>query len=230
MPQDRNEPQNNDELRNDIATAARAFSRLGYVHAFGHVSQRAANSLFITPTRPPLAMQQAADVIEVDFDGRVIDGEAEARPIEMFLHIGIYASRDDVRAICRTHAPSASIWPAQGKIPAIQHGFGGIARDVAVYEGCDLIHDAELGGRAAKRLGGADALLLRGNGVLTVGRSMSEAAGRMWSLEERFAQASRQGARQVSFSAQELAARARWYAAEAERIWMWLKYLGSSEW
>ena len=100
MPQDRNELQNNDELRNDIATAARAFSRLGYVHAFGHVSQRAENSLFITPTRPPLATQQAAHVIEVDFDGRVIDGDAAVRPIEVFLHIGIYASREDVRAIC----------------------------------------------------------------------------------------------------------------------------------
>jgi HCOMODA/2-hydroxy-3-carboxy-muconic semialdehyde decarboxylase len=202
MPQDRH------ELRNDIATAARAFSRLGYVHPFGHISQRVENSLFITPTQPPLAMQQAADVIEVDFDGRVVNGDAAVRPIEVFLHIGIYASRDDVRAICRTHAPSASIWPAQGKIPAIQHGFGGIARDVAVYEGCDLIHDAELGGRAAKRLGGADALLLRGNGVLTVGRNIGEAAARMWSLEERFAQANRQGGQQLPFSAQELAARA----------------------
>jgi ribulose-5-phosphate 4-epimerase/fuculose-1-phosphate aldolase len=230
MPQDRNELQNNDELRNDIATAARAFSRLGYVHAFGHVSQRAENSLFITATRPPLAVQQPADVIEVDFDGRVIDGDAAARPIEVFLHIGMYASRDDVRAICRTHAPYASIWPAQGKIPAIQHGFGGIARDVAIYEGCDLIHDAELGGRAAKRLGGADALLLRGNGVLTVGRNIGEAAARMWSLEERFAQANRQGGQEVSFTAQELAARARWYPAEVERIWIWLKHLGSSEW
>jgi ribulose-5-phosphate 4-epimerase/fuculose-1-phosphate aldolase len=228
MPQDRHEQQNNHELRNDIATAARAFSRLGYVHVFGHVSQRAGDSLLITPTRPALAMQQAADVIEVDFDGRVIDGDAAARPIEVFLHIGIYAWREDVRAICRTHAPSASIWPAQGKIPAIQHGFGGIARDVAIYEGCDLIHDAELGGRAARRLGGADALLLRGNGVLTVGRNIGEAAARMWSLEERFA--GRQGAQQVPFSAQELAARARWYPAEVERIWMWLKYLGSSEW
>jgi ribulose-5-phosphate 4-epimerase/fuculose-1-phosphate aldolase len=230
MPQDHHELQSNHELRNDIATAARAFSRLGYVHAFGHVSQRAENSLFVTPTRPPLAAQQADDVIEVDFGGRVISGDASVRPIEVFLHIGIYAARDDVRAICRTHAPSASIWPAQGKIPAIQHGLGGIARDIAIYEACDLVHDAELGGRAARRLGEADALLLRGNGVLTVGRNIGEAAARMWSLEERFAQAGRQGAQQVSFSAQELAARARWYPAEVERIWMWLKYLGSSEW
>ena len=62
------------DLRNDIATAARAFSRLGYVHAFGHVSARLEESLLITPTRPPLAAQTAADVLEVDFTGAVVSG------------------------------------------------------------------------------------------------------------------------------------------------------------
>jgi hypothetical protein len=49
----------------------------------------------------------------------------------------------------------------------------------------------------------------------------------MWSLEERCAQARRQGAYPSPFSAEDLAARSRWYPAEAERIWTWLKYLGS---
>ena len=135
----------------------------------------------------------------------------------------------DVRAICRTHAPFASAWPVGGKAPEIQHGFGGIVGDVATFDECDLIHNAEIGARAAKALGGADALMLRGNGVLTVGRTLGEAAARMWSFEERCAQAARQGAHQAPFSAEDLAARARWYPAEAERIWNWLKYLGSSE-
>ena len=82
--------------------------------------------------------------------------------------------------------------------------------------------------RAAESLGPADALLLRGNGVLTVGRTLGEAAARMWSLEERCAQARRQGAYQAAFSAEDLAARARWYPAETERIWTWLRYLGSN--
>jgi hypothetical protein len=56
---------------------------------------------------------------------------------------------------------------------------------------------------------------------------VAEAAARMWSLEERCAQAWRQGTHASPFSAEELAARARWYPAESERIWTWLKYLGS---
>jgi HCOMODA/2-hydroxy-3-carboxy-muconic semialdehyde decarboxylase len=218
-----------EDLRNDIAAAARAFSRLHYVNAFGHVSQRLEGSLLITPTRPPLAAQRAVDILEVDFDGGVVSGDAAARPIEVFLHIGIYAARADVGAICRTHAPYASTWPADGNAPAIQHGFGGIVGAVATYDACDLIHTAELGAGAARRLGTADALILRGNGVLTVGRNLAEAAARMWSLEERCAQSRRQGTHAAPFSADDLAARSRWYPAESERIWTWLKYLGSCD-
>jgi HCOMODA/2-hydroxy-3-carboxy-muconic semialdehyde decarboxylase len=217
------------DLRNDIVAAARAFSKLNYVHAFGHVSMRLEHSLLITTTRPPLAVQRATDIIEVDFDGKVTSGDAAARPIEVFLHIGIYKARNDVGAICRTHAPFASTWPAGGEAPAIQHGFGGIVDTVASYEDCDLIHTPEMGADAATRLGHADALLLRGNGVLTVGRTLGEAAARTWSLEERCAQAWRQGAHPSPFSAEDLAARSRWYPAETERIWTWLKYLGSSD-
>jgi HCOMODA/2-hydroxy-3-carboxy-muconic semialdehyde decarboxylase len=218
-----------DDLRKDVAVAARAFSRLKYVHVFGHVSQRLEHSLLITPTRPPLAVQRAADIMEVDFEGNVMSGDATARPIEVFLHIGIYKSRAAAGAICRTHAPCASAWPANGETPAIQHGFGGIAGAIAIYEACDLIHTAELGADAATRLGDADALILRGNGVLTVGRTLGEAAARMWSLEERCAQAWRQGAHPSPFSPEDLAARSRWYPAETERIWTWLKHLGSSD-
>jgi HCOMODA/2-hydroxy-3-carboxy-muconic semialdehyde decarboxylase len=218
-----------EDLRNDIATAARAFSRLHYVHAFGHVSQRLERSLLITPTRPPLAFQRAGDILEVDFDGGVVSGDAAARPIEVFLHIGIYAARADLRAICRTHAPHASTWPEDGKAPAIHHGFGGIVGAIAMYDACDLVHTANLGAAAAKRLGPADALILRGNGVLTVGRTLGEAAARMWSLEERSAQSWRQGTHASPFSAEDLAGRSRWYPAESERIWTWLKYLGSCD-
>jgi HCOMODA/2-hydroxy-3-carboxy-muconic semialdehyde decarboxylase len=217
-----------DDLRADIATAARAFSLLNYVHTFGHFSVRLENSLLITPTRPPLAVQRAGDVLEVDFEGHVTAGEPAARPIEVFLHIGIYEQRPAIRAICRTHAPFASAWPANGEAPAIQHGFGGLAGEIALYNGFDLIHNGELGKSAAKHLGNADALILRGNGVLTVGRTLGEAAARMWGLEERCAQPFRQGYRQVPLGPGELEARARWYPAEAERIWTWLKYLGAS--
>jgi HCOMODA/2-hydroxy-3-carboxy-muconic semialdehyde decarboxylase len=215
------------ELREEIVCAARAFARLGYVHAFGHVSARMDAGLLITPTRPPLARQCAADILQADVNGHVIEGAVDARPIEIFLHLGIYRTRPDVNAICRTHAPAASLWRG-GRVPPVQHGFGGIAASVATYGGVDLIHEAALGAAAAAALGAAQALILRGNGVLAVGANIPEAAARMWSLEERCAVALREGAQAAAFSAEEMQARQRWYAAEQKRVWMWLRELGQS--
>jgi ribulose-5-phosphate 4-epimerase/fuculose-1-phosphate aldolase len=217
-----------DDLRDDIATAARAFSRLHYIHAFGHISARLENSILITPTRPPLAVQRKEDLLELDFEGGVVKGDPSARPLEVFLHVEIYKQRGAVAAICRTHAPFASVWPAGGDAPPVQHGFGGLSGDIAFYDGFDLIHTANLGASAGHHLGSADALILRGNGVLTVGRTLGEAAARMWGLEERCAQAWRQGSHPILLSAGEMAARSRWYPAEAERIWNWLKQVGQA--
>jgi HCOMODA/2-hydroxy-3-carboxy-muconic semialdehyde decarboxylase len=212
----------NARLREEVACAARAFAALGFVHAFGHVSARLTSTLLITPTRPPLATQRAADILETDFEGRVVSGSADARPIEVFLHIGIYQARADVAAICRTHAPTASLWRG-GSVPPIQQGFGGIAASIATYDDVDLIHNASLGAAAATALGAAHTLVLRGNGVLAVGPSVGEAAARMWGLEERCAVGLRE--RGAAFSADELRARQRWYPAEERRIWAWLQYL-----
>jgi ribulose-5-phosphate 4-epimerase/fuculose-1-phosphate aldolase len=212
-------------LREEVACAARAFAALGFVHAFGHVSARLASTLLITPTRPPLATQRATDILETDFEGRVINGFDDARPIEVFLHIGIYRVRADVAAICRTHAPAASLWRG-GSVPPIQHGFGGIAENVATYDGVDLIHNVSLGSAAAAALGSADALVLRGNGVLAVGPSVGEAAARMWGFEERCAVGLRE--RGAALGAEELRARQRWYPAEEKRIWAWLQHLADN--
>src|SRR5579863_1482513 len=94
-----------DDLRSDIVTAARAFSRLNYVHAFGHISARLEDSTLITPTRPPLGVQRKADLLEVDLEGGVVKGDPAARPLEVFLHTEIYKQRPAVVAICRTHSP-----------------------------------------------------------------------------------------------------------------------------
>ena len=215
------------DTRADVIAAARALVALGYVHAFGHVSIRYENGLLITPTQPPFRSQREEDLLHVDFASTVIAGEAQARPLEVFLHICIYQARPDVMAICRTHAPSASTWPPDGKPPPIAHGFGGIVGEIRLYDDSDLVHDAARGQKAARSLGAAQGLLLRGNGALAVGDSLGQAAARMWSLEERCAYTARQSIVRRVFTAGEYQARKRWYAAEEARVWNWMKALGT---
>ena len=60
----------------------------------------------ITPTRPRLGASARRILLEVDFDGRVGGEMPAARPIEVFLHIGIYAAGavrgnlPNARAVC----------------------------------------------------------------------------------------------------------------------------------
>jgi HCOMODA/2-hydroxy-3-carboxy-muconic semialdehyde decarboxylase len=210
----------------DVIVAARALATLGYIHAFGHVSIRWGTNLLITPTQPPFTAQRANDLLEVDDTGAVLAGDARARPLEVFLHIGIYRARSDVAAICRTHAPAASTWPKNGTTPPIAHGFGGFAGELASYSNCDLVHDRELGARAAAALGAAQGLLLRGNGALAVGATLGQAAARMWSIEERCAYSLRTRGDSATFSGADYEARKRWYAIEEQRVWNWMKHLG----
>ena len=210
-----------------ITLAARAFARLGYMHGFGHISVRSGDGLLITPTRPPFLDQQAANMLHCNRGGVVETGDAASRPIEVFLHLAIYNARNDVRAICRTHAPAASAIQSAGSVPPIRHGFGGIAKTVAVFNETDLIHKLEMGEQAASCLGSSDALILRGNGVLTVGATLGQAAARMWSLEERCTFGRLTPDKTTFFSTNEFEARKRWYSAESERIWTWLQHIGT---
>jgi HCOMODA/2-hydroxy-3-carboxy-muconic semialdehyde decarboxylase len=217
-----------EEAREQIILAARAFARLGYMHGFGHVSVRTEDRILITPTRPPFLAQKPDDLLQCDDSGAVRDGDANARPIEVFLHLGIYDVRQDVYAICRTHAPSSSAIQTERSVPPIQHGFGGIVETVSVSNETDLIHNKQMGSRAAECLAAADALILRGNGVLTVGATIGQAAARMWSLEERCAFARLTPDKEAAFSELELKGRKRWYDAESDRIWTWLQHLGEA--
>lgn len=211
----------------EIVRAARAFARLGYMHGFGHISVRNGDGVLITPTRPPFLDQRSDNILVCNSAGVVETGDATTRPIEVFLHLAVYKARKDVHAICRTHAPAASSIQSLGSVPPIRHGFGGIAETVAVFDQTDLIHKFELGQHAATCLGSADALILRGNGVLTVGATLGQAAARMWSLEERCTFEQLTPDKSMYFSASELEARKCWYAAESERIWVWLQQIGS---
>lgn len=214
-----------EQAAEEVASAARAFARLGYVHAFGHVSRRLGSAVLITPTRPGMARLRGADVLELDLAG---DPPRGTCPIEAPLHLAIYAARPDVAAICRTHAPHASSWAPARPMPPVLHGFGGIVAAIGRFDDPDLVHDRTRGGQAAASLGAGDALMLSGNGVLTVGSSLAEAAARMWSLEERCREALRQGAEGRPLDAAALQARGRWYPAEVERVWLWLRDLASS--
>ena len=204
-----------------IAEVARIISRAGLVEAFGHVSARSGDRFLITPTRP-LGGTTESDVLEIDAEGWPV-GEAEDVPLGAALHAAVYAAREDVGAIVRTRSAAAVAAGASGEVPPLVHGLGGLAGEVAICDRIDLVSDAGAGEQVAGALGPASNLLLRGNGSFSVGTDLAEAAVKALYLEERCLVGG-QTKPDRRFDEAQLAARSRWFAAESERAWAWMRW------
>lgn len=206
-------------LAGEVAATARLLAAAGLVEAFGHVSARTEVGFLITSTTP-LLEASAASVHHLDPSGA--SGGAEGVPLEAHLHAALYATRPDVGAVCRTHSRFAVALGVRSEAPPLLHGLGGLSGQVALYDGPELIATSTAGDLAARAIGDADCLLLRGNGALATGDTLAQAAVRAYHLEERCRVAIDAGSNASSLSAAELAGRSRWFDQEQARAFSWL--------
>ena len=208
----------------DVAEVACVITEAGLVEGFGHVSTRCEGGFLITPTLPMDSLSPD-DVLELDAEGRFsssIDPVGNV-PLEAAMHAAIYASREDINAICRTHSPAVVLAGARGEVPPLVHGLGGLAGEITYCDRLDLVTEEQAGAEVAAALGTSDGILLRGNGSLSVGKDAGEAAVRAYYLEERCLFGSQTDSDRA-FNEEQLAARSKWFAAESMRAWVWLRW------
>ena len=176
-------------LRGEVAEAANVLARLGLVTAFGHVSARAGESMLITPAAD-LAGVTAASVIEVPLAtaapaaGALPAGALPAAvPAEAWAHLALYRARPDTAAIARAQPPAAFAAAAVTSELLPLHGQAAwLGESVPVHDRATLLRSPDLAGQAARALPAGEALLLRGNGALTLGDTPGLAVTRMWLL------------------------------------------------
>jgi HCOMODA/2-hydroxy-3-carboxy-muconic semialdehyde decarboxylase len=175
------------QLRGEVAEAANVLAGLGLVTAYGHVSARAGESMLITP---------AADLAGVTADGVVeVPLAAAARtvrpggtlpagaPAEAWAHLALYRARPDAAAIARAQPASAFAVAATVTAMVPLHGQAAwLGESVPVHGEAVLLRSPGQAERAAACLPAGEALLLRGNGALTLGASPGLAVARMWLL------------------------------------------------
>ncbi len=163
--------------------ACRILDHCSLVHGYGHVSARAPGgmSILITPRRAPALVRSPEEIIELHLDGKLAQKRVQSRqkripPLELFLHTEIYRARPDVNAICRTHGKFAlTLSVLRRNVRPLHELAAGLGREVPLFDCAELIASAEMGRRVAEALGASAALLMRGNGALTVGASVQEA-------------------------------------------------------
>ncbi len=173
------------QLKQDVISACRILSHQKLVEGFGHVSARIPSSdLFILTPRVSLALVTEHELLTMNMEGKVIEGKAPA-PFEAWLHTAIMKARPTINAVTRIHARVANMFSVTDRslVPVHNHGsfFSG---GVPVFSKPDLISTRALGEEVVGALGDRPAILLRGNGQVTLGSSIAEAVMMAIYLEE----------------------------------------------
>jgi ribulose-5-phosphate 4-epimerase/fuculose-1-phosphate aldolase len=177
------------EARRDLAAILRWSSRLGLSEGIcNHYSFALADDRFlVNPFGYHWSELKASQMILVNHDGVVIDGEGTVEPTAMFIHSQIHRRLPHARCVLHTHMPFATALTAleNGRLEMVCQNALRFFDDVAYdddYQGLAL--DATEGARISSKLGGKRVLFLANHGVVVVGQSIAGAFDDLYYLEK----------------------------------------------
>ena len=172
------------ELRADVLAGCRVLTHFRIVEGFGHISARVGSDRVMITPRRALGLVSEAELVELDLDGKQVAG-AGRPPLEWSMHLAVYRRRPDVKAIARGHPRHVAAYACAGVPLKVAHGFGAnLGAEVPVFGQPFLITSGELADGVADTLGGGEAVILQGNGMLAVGQSVPHACVQALFLEE----------------------------------------------
>lgn len=138
----------------------------------------------ITPSGMEYEKLTASDIVVLDSEGNVIDGERKPS-IEAPLHCAVYRRRMDVFGVAHTHSVFATAWAACNEsIPVVVAELAALIGgpvECAIYKPMGSLELAET---AAIRLKDRHAILLANHGVLAVGPDIESAFANAVVVEE----------------------------------------------
>ena len=214
----------------DLVTACRILDGERLTDAFGHISTRLeSDEMVISPKLGPGLVASDEDLIRTGPTGKVLAGDATLVPGEAALHRAIYRARADVGAVCRFHGSACMAYSTLGRpLPTtIGHGLV-LGTAVPVFDSSRMIATDDEADLVAAELGSGSAILLRGFGAVTVGRTVAEATTLATVLERQAAavlQASAIG-EPLSYPeavVQELLEHGPIIAGQTQRLWNFLR-------
>jgi ribulose-5-phosphate 4-epimerase/fuculose-1-phosphate aldolase len=165
-----------------LAAAFRLFSKFGFDEGVaGHITARDPERLdhfWVNPFGMHFGHIRASDLILVNHEGTVVEGDKPVNIAAFAIHSQIHAARPDAVAAAHTHSIYGKSWSTLGRT------LDPLTQDVcAFFEDHDIfddytgvVIDIEEGKRIAHALGENKACILRNHGLLTVGHSVDEAA------------------------------------------------------
>ncbi len=163
-----------EELRLEVYKLHLELPRNGLVAwTSGNVSARDPQTglVVIKPSGVMYADLRPEDMVVVDLDGNVVEGELKPSS-DTATHLYIYRYRKDIGGVVHTHSTFATAFAAVGKpipanLTAICDEFGG----PIPVGGFALIGGEQIGREVVRSIGTSKAILMQNHGVFTIGKN-----------------------------------------------------------
>ena len=165
-----------------LAATFRLFDRFGFNEGVaGHVTARDPEHpelFWVNPFGLSFGLIRASDLILVDHDGVVVEGDWPVNQAAFAIHSQIHQARPDAVAAAHTHSKFGRAWSTLGrKLDPLTQDVCAFYDDHELFDDfTGVVLDVEEGKRIAHALGESKAAILRNHGLLTVGGSVDEAA------------------------------------------------------
>ena len=175
-------------MRRDLAACYRLFVHYGWTDLiFTHLSARVPGEpehYLINPYGLLFDEITASNLIKVDFDGKVIAGDAPYNDAGHAIHAAVLRARPEMNAVLHSHTRAGMAVSAMkcGLLPLTQQA--NEVRELLCYHDYDVPTDNEAEcRRLGEDIGGKWLMVMRNHGLLSVGRSVAEAFYLLYTLE-----------------------------------------------
>ena len=165
-----------------LAAAFRLFAKFGFDEGVaGHITARDPERLdhfWVNPFGLHFRHISVSDLILVNSKGEVVEGKHPVNVAAFAIHSSIHHARPDVIAAAHSHSLHGKAWASLGLLldPITQDACAFFEDHVVFEDFTGVVYEVGEGERIAKALGNHKAAILQNHGLLTVGRTVDEAA------------------------------------------------------
>jgi ribulose-5-phosphate 4-epimerase/fuculose-1-phosphate aldolase len=165
-----------------LAAAFRLFGQFGFDEGLaGHITARdpeRTDHFWVNPLGQNFKQVRVKDLLLVNHDGEVVEGDWPLNQAAFVIHSQVHAARPDVIAAAHAHSVYGKAWSAmRQELDPLTQDSCAFYGDHALFDDyTGVVLDLDEGRRLAQVLDDNKALILSNHGLLTVGRTVDEAA------------------------------------------------------
>jgi len=149
----------------------------------GNISAKQRKSILITPSGIDKGEMQAEQIGEVDMEGNIINSKHKLS-IETPMHLAIYKTRPDIKAIVHAHPPYGTAYASSNKkLNSELTSEGRLVLGEIAFAKYELMGTQKLADIVAQSATGSNIILMQNHGVIALGKTLLEAYDRLEVLE-----------------------------------------------